>query len=296
MPYAFLDDAPLEERRTQAVISRRRLDTRTVDTLGALDPDAVRRVREEAWPDPENAEEVHEALTWMGYVTEDEAAASGWTEWLAELAQTGRVVAGVTGGGDALVRGRGDARTQASSCAAGSTRSARSWWVATRAASRRGPGHGRAPALLELEAEGSVMRCRIGGRNAWCERRLLARIHRLHPRSPASRDRAGHRRRVVAIPRLLAARRRAFPPRGSARRVRGGAQARRLRDRGREWEASIFASRVRGYRPEWLDHLTLTGELAWGRLWGRGDSRRSGPRRSASCPARISIAGSRSRP
>src|SRR6185503_5430702 len=46
MPYAFLDDAPLEERRTQAVISRRTLDPRTADTLGALDADVVARVRE----------------------------------------------------------------------------------------------------------------------------------------------------------------------------------------------------------------------------------------------------------
>ena len=66
-PYTFLDDAPLEERRTQAVMRRRGgLDTRTLDSLGELDADMVARVREEAWPRPESAEEVHEALTWMG--------------------------------------------------------------------------------------------------------------------------------------------------------------------------------------------------------------------------------------
>ena len=47
------------------------LDARTLDSIGELDPDAVARVREEAWPHPEHAEEVHEALTWMGYVTVD---------------------------------------------------------------------------------------------------------------------------------------------------------------------------------------------------------------------------------
>src|SRR6185436_4213248 len=46
-PYAFLDDAPLEERRTQAVISRRTLDVKSADELGALDPEAIARVREE---------------------------------------------------------------------------------------------------------------------------------------------------------------------------------------------------------------------------------------------------------
>src|SRR5205814_2760052 len=65
-PYGFLDDAPLEERRTQAVASRRILDIRTADELGALDPEAVARVREEAWPQPESAEEVHEAPVGMG--------------------------------------------------------------------------------------------------------------------------------------------------------------------------------------------------------------------------------------
>jgi hypothetical protein len=91
MPYAFLDDAPLEERRTQAVMNRRTLDAKNVDVLGALDPDAVARVKEEAWPTPENVEEVHEALQWMGYVTEREAQESGWTAWLDELQAAGRI-------------------------------------------------------------------------------------------------------------------------------------------------------------------------------------------------------------
>ncbi|HEX2800075.1 MAG TPA: ATP-dependent DNA helicase, partial [Thermoanaerobaculia bacterium] len=68
-PYTFLDDAPLEERRTQAVFSRRVLDTRSADEIGILDPEAIARVRDEAWPEPSNAEEAHEALLWMGYVT-----------------------------------------------------------------------------------------------------------------------------------------------------------------------------------------------------------------------------------
>src|SRR5258705_808730 len=61
-PYAFLDDAPLEERRPQAGSARRVLDPATADTLGALDPAAVDRVREAAWPAAEAAEEVNEAL------------------------------------------------------------------------------------------------------------------------------------------------------------------------------------------------------------------------------------------
>jgi len=82
-PYAFLDDAPLEERRTQAVMARRWHDPQSASELGRLDPEAIARVREEAWPDPENAEELHDALLWLGCLTESEArAASAWVEWL----------------------------------------------------------------------------------------------------------------------------------------------------------------------------------------------------------------------
>src|SRR3954466_5154424 len=74
--YTFLDDAPLEERRTQAVLNRRALDARALDGVGALDPAAVERVRGEAWPQPETVEEMHDALLWMGFATDAEAA--GW--------------------------------------------------------------------------------------------------------------------------------------------------------------------------------------------------------------------------
>ncbi len=89
-PYGFLDDAPLEERRTQAVLARRVLGTREASEAGALDPEAIERVRSEAWPEPRDAEEVHEALSWIGYVTAAEAAP--WEEWLGELARAGRAV------------------------------------------------------------------------------------------------------------------------------------------------------------------------------------------------------------
>jgi ATP-dependent Lhr-like helicase len=96
-PYAFLDDAPLEERRTQAVMSRRWLDPATAADLGRLDPEAIERVRQEAWPEATNADEMHDALVWLGFVTEEEAArGAGWQGWLQELAaqnRAGRLVA-----------------------------------------------------------------------------------------------------------------------------------------------------------------------------------------------------------
>lgn len=92
-PYAFLDDAPLEERRTQAVINRRWTDPASTDDLGALDAGAIEAVAAEAWPGPRNSDEMHEALMSLACVTQAEveaAAGDGWNALLAALAAGGR--------------------------------------------------------------------------------------------------------------------------------------------------------------------------------------------------------------
>ena len=71
-PYAYLDDAPLEERRTRAVQQRRWLDPQTAKDMGKLDQGAIDRVRDEAWPRVENADELHDALVELGFLTENE--------------------------------------------------------------------------------------------------------------------------------------------------------------------------------------------------------------------------------
>jgi ATP-dependent helicase Lhr and Lhr-like helicase len=71
-PYAYLDDAPLEERRTQAVMARRWMSPADAADLGRLDAEAVARVRSEAWPEAENADELHDALAWLGFLTDAE--------------------------------------------------------------------------------------------------------------------------------------------------------------------------------------------------------------------------------
>ena len=71
-PYAFLDNAPLEERRTQAVYTRRASDRSQGDGLGILDPAAIEKVQGDAWPDASNADELHDALMLLGAMTEDE--------------------------------------------------------------------------------------------------------------------------------------------------------------------------------------------------------------------------------
>src|SRR5438094_3187277 len=74
-PYAYIDDAPLEERRTQAVMARRWLAPEAAADIGRLDAEAIARVRSEAWPDAANADELHDALSWLGFLTAEEAAA-----------------------------------------------------------------------------------------------------------------------------------------------------------------------------------------------------------------------------
>jgi ATP-dependent Lhr-like helicase len=86
-PYTYLDDAPLEERRTRAVTLRRALPENARE-LGALDQDAIDRVREEAWPQPRDAEETHDAL--LSLVVVPTADVRAWQPWLEELIEAGR--------------------------------------------------------------------------------------------------------------------------------------------------------------------------------------------------------------
>lgn len=72
--YAFLDEAPAEERRTLAIQQRRFNSPQEAAEIGRLNPDAIERVRLEAWPEPRNADELHDALVILGFMTEQE----GW--------------------------------------------------------------------------------------------------------------------------------------------------------------------------------------------------------------------------
>src|SRR5439155_9647047 len=71
-PYAFLDNAPLEERRTQAVYTRRASDRNGSEGLGILDSAAIEKVKTEAWPNATNADELHDALMLIGVITPEE--------------------------------------------------------------------------------------------------------------------------------------------------------------------------------------------------------------------------------
>ncbi|TMQ60203.1 MAG: DEAD/DEAH box helicase [Candidatus Eisenbacteria bacterium] len=271
MPYGFLDDAPLEERRTQAVTARRRLDPETADTLGALDPESVARVREQAWPQPENAEEVHESLLWMGYVTHAEAAASDWVTWLEELRDAGRVLA--VPGSDGEMRWRAvEAPQDAKSILRGRLEALGPVVIGEGTRQAAGVSESEEHLLLQLEAEGSVLRCRLEGRQAWCDRRLLSRIHRdtlERLRREIEPVTAAEFWRFLACWQHAGEGYRLEGPRGVievARRLAGFEIA------AAAWESEVLPARVTGYRQEWLDQVTLSGELVWGRLWGVGNT------------------------
>ena len=97
MPYAFLDDAPLEERRARAVPLRRALPEDSRD-LGRLDPEAIQLESDNAWPRVRDADELHDALLTLGVLPEGRDGLSRpvmaglpLVAWLEQLVAAGRV-------------------------------------------------------------------------------------------------------------------------------------------------------------------------------------------------------------
>ena len=319
-PYAYLDDAPLEERRTQAVMGRRWMAPEDAAELGRLDPDAIARVREEAWPDAANRDELHDGLAWLGFLTEAEAAAgAGWREWLAELAREKRATqlhrtspakrvppadcrrADPAFAGMATAVGRRRAAAAVSRAVA--RRAARSAdrraGAACRAAlvGRRGAGRnsarparrsrpgrrGRAGRAARPRARRHRRRARLvagprGSRCAaasrlasqtdeWCERRLLARIHRYtlkRLRAEIEPVAARDFLRFLFAWQRVTRRRPAW--KGRTRSPRCSASSKGFEAPAGAWETEILPARIAGYEPAWLDDQCLAGRIAWARL------------------------------
>ena len=244
-PYAFLDDTPFEERRTRAVAPTSH-DVIPAIPASGLDLEAVRLVRAQAWPDPRDAEECHEVLTWIGFVTNAEA--EPWRGWLQLLRSVGRAE---------LIDDRW--------YAVGTTRDAVACWRGRLEA--LGPVISDDPALLALEHAGVAMRVTIDGVSQWCHRRLVQRILRV-----------GRERGRAAIAAVSAAEFWYFLAHwqgATPEQQRQGpssvsevlAQLAALEIPAAAWAHDVLPSRIAQFKPEWIDAVTMSGEFAWGRLW-----------------------------
>jgi ATP-dependent Lhr-like helicase len=296
-PYAFLDNAPLEERRTQAVLTRRVGEASANAEGGLLDTAAIERVAEEAWPRAGNADEMHETLLLLGVMTGDETerTAEDAPNLLRELVGQGRagqieqppfwvaaerwplaqVVYPDAKVVPDLVAPEFEARkTWERADAIRELTRGRMEVIGPVTAEQLGrqlrlPVSEIDQALLALEHEGFVLRGKFhpgASQVEWCDRRLLARIHRLtinrlraeiQPVSLADFQRflfvwqhVSDEHRMEGLDGLAA-----VIEQLDGCELAAGA-----------WEPSVLAARVREYTPQWLDQLCLTGRAGWGRL------------------------------
>jgi ATP-dependent Lhr-like helicase len=291
-PYAYLDDAPLEERRARAVQLRSVTGSAAADGVGLLDPAAIDEVAAESWPVVRDADELHDALlTLVALPPVDE-----WREFFEALRADRRATTlhashshfWVSAERTSLFRlVHPDARAEPEIAAPASTHPLPETREAALAEVLRGWLESGGPrsvrelgarfaidegsveqALLQLETEGQVLRGRFspGAGEQWCNRRVLARIHRrtlgrlrreIEPVTSAQFVRFLFRWQHVA-------------PAGRLHGVDGTLQVVRQLE-GFEipaaaWETQILPRRVAGYKPEYLDRLCQSGELMWGRL------------------------------
>jgi ATP-dependent helicase Lhr and Lhr-like helicase len=309
-PYAYLDDAPLEERRARAVEMRRVLPEAVLSEVGRLDPAAIEEVCADAWPDVRDAEELHDALLtlvalpvralkanteggrlraklrecvpeWGGYferlVAERRAGCARVgddTYWVAAER--------VKAFGQVFPSARFDVFLPEVESPAMSREDAvlalATGWMAHGGpvtASELGgvlglSGTDMEKALLRLEASGAVLRGHFAGSGAdeieWCDRRLLARIHRLTLgtlRKQVASVTAAQFMNWLLRWQHVAPGSQVLGERGTLETVQ---QMQGFEASANAWERQILARRVADYDPKVLDQLCLTGAVGWGRL------------------------------
>ncbi|HXZ08351.1 MAG TPA: ATP-dependent DNA helicase, partial [Paraburkholderia sp.] len=300
-PYAYLDDAPIEERRTQAVLQRRLTDPAAPDDLGALDPEAIASVRDEAWPRVQGADEMHEALTALACITEDEAQRNeGWSAWLDALAAKGRATRMRVAAGHTLwlpaerlsclralypdapaeppLRApKGFTDTWSEEDALLDVVRARMTGfgplpVSEIAQALALPQASVAQTLTRLEAEGYVMRGRFtpgATEEEWCERHLLARINRYTVKRLRREIEPVERHDFMRF--LFAWQHLTPDTRGEGRDALAAVvdQLEGFQAAASAWEDDILPARLKDYSITSLDELCRSGKLVWTRLTER---------------------------
>ena len=324
-PYAYLDDAPLEERRARAVNMRRVLPESVLEEVGGLDEGAIAQVREEAWPDVRDADELHDVLHTLVALPEEIAAGEERRALLDGTDECVRPQAGLEGWRDYFQRLIDEGRAGIASF------EGRQYWVAAERArsfavlfpaavfeqtladvetaqisrddalltlvtgwmSHLGPATAAQlgeiaglpasdieKALLRMEASGTVLRGSFSGAAArasrprphgepeieWCERRLLARIHRLTVgmlRKQIEPVTAAAFMRWLLRWQHVAPGAQVVGERGTLEVVQ---QLQGFEIPANAWERQVLARRIADYDPQWLDQLCLTGAVGWGRL------------------------------
>jgi ATP-dependent Lhr-like helicase len=268
-PYAFLDDAPLEERRARAV--QLRSTSRTEVANGILDPAAIAQVSSEVWPDPRDADELHDAL--LTFVSGP--AVEEWRGWFDELVASGRA--------HALSRGAAEfwIATERRDVVDDIVATVRGWMeclgpiTAQALAERLQLKIGDVEiALAALESEGQIFQGRYSAKPheaphepiEWCNRRILARIHHLtlgRLRREIAPVTAAQFHKFLARWQHLTASARLHGADGALQIVR---QLQGFEIPAAAWEESVLSRRISEYAPENLDDLCLSGEVAWARL------------------------------
>ncbi len=305
-PYAFLDDAPLEERRARAVEMRRTLPPEMLGQVGALDPAAIEEVERDSWPVVRDADELHDALLTLVWVPAEQA--DSWSVFLPRLIEEGRAMSfqARREGREArgLVAAENQTRVEGAfahgdessfdAIVLGWMESIGPTTVHELAARLHLPPDQVHAAMMRLEAQGQVLRGWFRPQSSpvtrhpspdapeWCHRRLLARIHRLT---------IGALRKEIEP--VTAAEYMAFLLRwqhvAPGARLHGEAglaevigQLAGFEAAASAWEPHLLRARLAKYEPEWLDRLCLSGAVAWGRLSSPGRATPSGgesPRR-----------------
>jgi ATP-dependent Lhr-like helicase len=292
-PYAFLDDAPLEERRARAVALRGSLRTDFVGGAGILDPAAIAQVSEDAWPEVRDADELHDALLTLIRLP----PAAVWQLHFETLRAAGR----------ASVLIRGDRAfwiaTERLALADDAVQTIRGWMeslgpttvgeLSDKLAFTRDEV---AQALAVVEGQGQVLQGRFcvaeaEGEIQWCNRRILARIHQLtlgRLRREIEPVSALDLYRFLCRWQHLAPGSQLHGAEGTLQIIR---QLQGYEIPASSWEAEILSQRVKAYEPAYLDELCLSGEVMWGRLsphpalyrtaMEEGDARRVRPTRIA---------------